>query len=69
MNSAQKRQQRSLVRDAKLKDRFESLSNKKENGVRKYSREYVLSVLSDEFNLATKTIEDIIFNRVPRARI
>lgn len=38
--------------------------NKRKNGVRVYSDEYIFAVVAEKFYKSPKTIENIVFNRV-----
>ena len=46
-----------------IKKDFDKMSSIKEFGVSKYSTEYVLCYLGNKYYKASKTIENIVFNR------
>jgi hypothetical protein len=50
-----------MLRNNKIRERFERLNGIKTNGVTKYSYPYILNKLKYEFYLETITIEDILF--------
>lgn len=43
---------------------FQSHSNKKKNGVKIYTNEYIITILSDKYFKSPRTIENIVFHRV-----
>ena len=60
-----KRTDRLAKRNEKITERFVKLSDKKYNGkVKLYTQPAILSMLSEEFHLAERTIENIVFCRV-----
>jgi len=46
-----------------IKAEFERLSNIREFGVMKYSTEWIINKLAEQFFKSPKTIENIVFNR------
>lgn len=50
---------------ADIKKDFDKLSSIKELGVKKFSTEYILAKLGNQYYKSPKTIENIVFNRVP----
>jgi hypothetical protein len=47
-----------------IKKEFDKMSNVREFGVQKYSTEYILNYVAKKYYRATKTVENIVFNRV-----
>lgn len=52
-----------------IKKEFDKLSNIREFGVRKYSMEFCINKLAQQFYKSPKTIENIVFNRTVTANI
>ena len=48
-------------RNEKIRRRFENLSGQKKGGRRIYTNEYIIHRIADEFYLAERTIESILF--------
>jgi len=48
-------------RNEKIHRRFNNLSGKKKNGKRIFTNEYIIHKIADEFYLAERTIEAIVF--------
>ena len=65
MNS---RQKRIAKRNAKIKKEFLQLTEKRHNGKRIYTNDYIFEILADKYTLSPVTIEKIIFNRVKYKR-
>jgi len=59
-----KRNKRLLKRNEKIVSRFVKLSDKKYKGEKLYAKKAVLVMLSTEFHLSERTIDDIVFNRI-----
>jgi len=55
--------ERLKARNEKIVERFIELSNKKYKGTKLYTKDAILTMLSDEFYLSEYTIDDIVFNR------
>lgn len=47
-----------------IKKEFDKMSNIREFGVQKYSNDYILNFVAAKFYRASKTVENIVFNRV-----
>jgi|GEM_PF-503349 DNA repair protein RadC len=47
-----------------IKKDFDKLSSIKELGVKKFTTEFILAKLADQYYKSPKTIENIVFNRV-----
>jgi hypothetical protein len=48
------------IRNQKLLARYKFYVNKKDNGVREKTYEWIFAELSKEFHIATRTAEDIV---------
>lgn len=59
--SKEAQRQRLQRRNEKIKRRFHNLSEKKAGGRRIFTNEYIIHKIADEFYLAERTIEAIIF--------
>jgi hypothetical protein len=57
------RKERLKRRNEKIRIKYGKLSSKKLRKARLYSHEAVLEMLSDQFDLAVSTIDDIVCNR------
>lgn len=51
-------------RNEKIRTEFLALKDKKSDGVQIYTDDYILQKLADKYFLASKTVENIVFNRV-----
>lgn len=49
-----------------IKADYNRLFDTKENGVRKYSHEFVISTVAKKYFKADRTIENIVFNRISK---
>lgn len=58
------RTQRLKARNEKITVRFLTLKDKKINGVQLYTQDAIFTMLSGEFHLSERTIENIVFGRV-----
>lgn len=58
-----RRNERLEQRNAKIRERFDALSGKRENGKKIYTNEYCISKVADEFYLSERTVEGIIFKK------
>lgn len=47
-----------------IKKDFDKLSSTRELGVKKFSNEFILAKLAEQYYKSPKTIENIVFNRV-----
>lgn len=59
----QRRDNRLEQRNAKIRERFEILSSKRENGKKVYANEYCIWKVAEEFYLSERTVEGIIFKK------
>ncbi|MBL8002378.1 MAG: hypothetical protein JNL05_10490 [Flavobacteriales bacterium] len=48
-------------RNHAIRSKYESLRAKRVKGRKVYTAEYVIQMLSDEFFIATSTVEDIVY--------
>ncbi|HCY81523.1 MAG TPA: hypothetical protein DHV22_07965 [Xanthomarina gelatinilytica] len=48
-----------------IKEDFDKLSSVKEYGVPKYTNQYILNRLAEKYFKSARTIENIVFGRVP----
>jgi hypothetical protein len=55
--------QRKKMRSEEIRKRFADLESRREHGVRKYTREWVLQTLARQYWLSAITIEHIVFYR------
>lgn len=51
-------------RNEKIRAEFLAQKEKKSDGVQIYTDDYILQKLADKYFLASKTVENIVFNRV-----
>lgn len=63
LTSRQKAQKNREVRNELIRKDFDTMSNKRQHGVKVYTKDIILARLGMKYFLAPKTIEDIVFNR------
>ncbi len=61
MNERKKRIQK---RNEKIKEEFNKMCDKRHNGKRIYTNEYIFELLANKYTLSPVTIEKIIFDRI-----